>query len=224
MNKLQILIYITITQKIILAWLNRLENTHIQKTRGKHPSASSQIYTDNKDKSGIYRWTNNLNGKTYVGSGVNLAKRLRSYFNVKELNRKSSPIQDALLKYGHSSFTLEIMEYTTREKVIHREQYYINLLVPEYNVLNNAYSLLGFKHSQETLDKLKSKVISAEHKSLLSSVHRGKTVSSETREKLSIATSNYRRDNPLTAEALLNIKNKTIALASRHVKECQCEF
>lgn len=171
----------------------------------------SQILIDNKNKSGIYRWTNNLNGKTYVGSGVDLAKRLRSYFNEKELNRNPRPILDALLKYGQNSFTLEILEYTSREEVIEREQFYLNLLVPEYNVLNYAYSLLGFKHSQETLEKLKSKVISAEHKDLLSSVHKGKTVSSETKDKLSIATSNYRRDNPLTPEALLNIKNKTIA-------------
>jgi group I intron endonuclease len=52
---------------------------------------------------------NNLNGKTYVGSAINLSKRLGSYFNEKELNRNPRPIQDALLKYGHKNFTLEIL-------------------------------------------------------------------------------------------------------------------
>lgn len=37
------------------------------------------ILKDNKGKSGIYRWVNNINNKTYIGSGVNLTKRLRSY-------------------------------------------------------------------------------------------------------------------------------------------------
>lgn len=46
-----------------------------------------------------------MNGKSYVGSGVNLAKRLRSYYNQAELNRNPRPIKDALLKYGHINFT-----------------------------------------------------------------------------------------------------------------------
>jgi hypothetical protein len=53
---------------------------------------------DNRGKSGVYRWTNKLNRKSYVGSGVDLAKRLRSYYNENDLKKNSRPIQDALLK------------------------------------------------------------------------------------------------------------------------------
>lgn len=67
------------------------------------------IVKDNNGQSGVYRWVNHLNGKTYVGSGLNLTKRLGSYFNHNELNRNSRPIQHALLKYGHENFTLEIV-------------------------------------------------------------------------------------------------------------------
>lgn len=84
-------------------------------------------------------------------------------------------------------------------------------MVPEYNILKNAYSLLGFKHSQESIQKLKAKVISPEHRELLSSIHKGKLVSEETRKKLAAATANYKKNNPLTPEALANIKDKTIA-------------
>ncbi len=69
----------------------------------------SQVLNDNKNKSGIYCWTNNLNGKTYVGSGINLAKRLRSYYNRNELNRNPRPITESLLKYGYHNFTLDIL-------------------------------------------------------------------------------------------------------------------
>lgn len=169
----------------------------------------SQVLKDNKDKSGIYRWVNNLNGNTYVGSAVNLEIRLRSYYNIKELKRNSRPIKDALLKYGHSNFTLEILESCPIISLTEREQFYMDLLIPEYNILKNAYSLLGYKHSQETILKLKEKIISPEHKRIISSIHTGKVVNEDTRKKLADATANYRKKNPLSEQALENLRVKT---------------
>jgi excinuclease UvrABC nuclease subunit len=40
-----------------------------------------KIIKNNKGKSGIYRWVNQDSGKTYVGSSVNLGKRLTFYFS-----------------------------------------------------------------------------------------------------------------------------------------------
>jgi len=85
----------------------------------------------------------------------------------------------------------------------------LGLLNPEYNILKNAYSLLGFKHSEENLAKFKLKKISQEHKEILSLVHSNKEVSEETRDKLSKATLNFKKNNPLTPEALANITAKT---------------
>lgn len=182
--------------------IKRYENAELYK---------EEILRDNLDQTGLYRWVNNLNKKTYVGSAVNLAKRMRSYYSEADLKRNSRPIKDALLKYGHKNFTLEILEYCTKVELIEREQFYLDLLAPEYNILKYAYSVLGFKHSEENIEKFKSRVISPEHKQLLSAVHKGKLVSSETRKKLSIATTNYRKNNPLTPEALANIRVKTLA-------------
>ena len=143
------------------------------KSYGNAEASKKEVLKDNRGQSGIYRWVNNINGKSYVGSGVNLAKRLGSYYNKIELSRNPRPIQDALLKYGHSNFTLEILEYCLETELIEREQFYLDLLVPDYNILKYAYSLLGFKHSEETIEKLKDKIISPEHKELLSSIHSG---------------------------------------------------
>lgn len=137
---------------------------------------------------------------------MDLSKRLRSYYNDNELKRNSRPIKDALIKYGHKNFTLEILEYCPQTRLLDVEQHYLDLLVPEYNILKTAYSLLGYKHSPESLDKLKGRIISPEHKKLLSSVHKGKLVSPETRNKLATATASYKKSNPLTPEALANIK------------------
>lgn len=117
-----------------------------------------KILKDNKKKIGIYRWTNLLNNKTYIGSSINLGGRFRDYFKINYLMRykKNMIISKALLKYGYSNFKLEILEYCDMENLREREQYYFDLLKPEYNVLKIAGSLLGFKHSEESLLKLRS--------------------------------------------------------------------
>jgi group I intron endonuclease len=67
------------------------------------------------------------------------------------------PIYKALLKYGHSKFTFEILEYCDSNVLIEREQYYLSNFDFEYNVLENAHSILGFKHSEEVLEKMKGR-------------------------------------------------------------------
>jgi hypothetical protein len=57
------------------------------------------------------------------------------------LRRSKSQINQALLKYAYLGFNLEILEYTTLlEETILREQYYLDLLNPEYNILKTAGS------------------------------------------------------------------------------------
>jgi group I intron endonuclease len=98
-----------------------------------------------------------LNGNSYVGSSVNLGRRFLEYFKIDYLNRNNMVISKALLKHGYSSFSLEILEYCEPKKCIEREQYYLDLLKPEYNILLNAGSLLGFKHSDEAIAKMSIK-------------------------------------------------------------------
>jgi hypothetical protein len=68
-------------------------NAHLQK---------KFILRENKGRSGIYRWENLVNGKSYVGSSVELKNRLRQYFNNSYLNspKMKSNLSKALLKYG----------------------------------------------------------------------------------------------------------------------------
>jgi len=129
-----------------------------------------------------------------------------------ELTRNTRPVHKALLKYGHDNFILEILEYCKNTELLEREQYYLYLLNPEYNILKHAYSMLGFKHSEDNIALFKQKQISPEHREKLSFAHKGKMVSKETREKLSHATAQYKKNNPLSVEALANIKAKTAVI------------
>jgi group I intron endonuclease len=99
-----------------------------------------------------------VNGKSYIGSSIELSKRFREYFNINRLIRNNMVISKALLKYGYSEFSLEILEYCKPSEAIAREQYYFDLLKPEYNILTTAGSTLGYKHSKETKAKIKGKI------------------------------------------------------------------
>jgi hypothetical protein len=72
----------------------------------------SIILEENRDRSGVYLCKNLINGKMYVGSSVNLRRRLLQYYNAEYLERNvSMRICRALLKYGYSKFNLTILEY-----------------------------------------------------------------------------------------------------------------
>ncbi len=93
----------------------------------------------------------------YIGSSKNLRRRLRDYFNVNLLISINMPIYKAILKYGHSSFSLDILEYCDPKDVFDRENYYLNLFKPDYNILQEAGSFKGYVHSKSSKVKLKAK-------------------------------------------------------------------
>jgi len=151
------------------------------------------IYKENKNKIGIYRFLNKINGKSYVGSSTNLGTRLSIYFSKKgmssRLKNKKSLIYDALLKYGYDDFTLEILEYCKIDILIEREQYYINYFKSEYNILKAANSRLGIKHSLETRILMSIKKRGINHNLY------GKTPSYETRKRISESSKSAIRIN-----------------------------
>jgi len=104
-----------------------------------------------------------------VGSTVNLRVRLYTYFSLGSLSKSNRIIDKALLKYGYSNFSFEILEYCSRENVLVREQYYLDLLKPIYNIVEKAGSTFptrsgallgreseGYKHSEETKEKFRN--------------------------------------------------------------------
>lgn len=121
-------------------------------------SEKATILTQNRGKSGIYMWKNKVNGKTYVGSSVDLSKRLRNYFNSSYLSdlKVIMLIYKVLLAHGFVNFRLEILEYCKPSELIKTEQHYIDLLKPEYNILKIAGSRLGAKHSEQVKAKIKA--------------------------------------------------------------------
>jgi len=129
------------------------------------------ILKDNNGLPGIYLWYNNVNNNYYIGSAINLKMRMNSYFNPNYLVKDNFKIQRALIKYGHDKFSLYILEYTSSNDLVTREQYFIDTLSPYYNILKYAYSSLGFIHSEES-------------RKLLSVINTGKKHSEEALAKM----------------------------------------
>ena len=128
----------------------------------------NQILKECSGLRGIYRFTNKTNNKTYVGSGENLAKRFAIYFRKSELVKSKRPIHSAFLYYGYDNFRLDILatipnnpasgvvSIESKGELVKLEQYYLDLLDPDYNILKVAYSLKGYVHTEETKVKLKA--------------------------------------------------------------------
>jgi group I intron endonuclease len=100
------------------------------------------------------------------------------------------PIYKAILKYGHSNFIFEIIEYCEPEKTLQREQYYLDHYDFDYNVLETAHSLLGYKHTKETLAKMKNRTNALGYKHTLETIaqlresQKNKTHTDENIEKM----------------------------------------
>ena len=82
------------------------------------------------------------------------------------------PIVKALLKYGQNNFAVLIVEYVELNKLAIRETHFISKLLPYYNVLKQAYSSVGYKHTEDIKQMLtelaKNRVHSDLTKSLIS--------------------------------------------------------
>lgn len=62
------------------------------------------------DNAGVYKLTSKINNKIYIGKSVNLRKRMLEYSNYENLLKGRYYIQNAIIKHGWDSFTVEVLE------------------------------------------------------------------------------------------------------------------
>lgn len=119
----------------------------------------NKIGIENKNRTIIYQWVNLINGNLYVGSGWQGSTRLLSYFRDTTLSI-NRPIYNSIKNNQILNFMLIILEdlgktgSVTKNQMLFREQYYLNLLFKNYkssifNLAPTAGSCLGFKHSDK---------------------------------------------------------------------------
>lgn len=125
---------------------------------------------------GIYKITNIVNGKFYIGSSKEIIQRWVDHrYLLNSNNHHSKHLQSSWNKHGEQSFLFEIVEECEKEKLIEREQFYLDNLLKadlflrkESNYfIENGYNInpivrgMGVRASTESVDKmLKTKNIS----------------------------------------------------------------
>lgn len=95
-------------------------------------------------KSGIYKITNTTNGKFYIGSSTDIARRFNEHRSrLTGANHGNPILQRAWDKYGTDSFTFEVIEECTNDQqlLLEREQHYLDLLKPYLEVGYNIQRL-----------------------------------------------------------------------------------
>lgn len=77
---------------------------------------------------GIYKITNKINGKMYVGQSIDIFDRWRQHEQNHRLKLSNFAIYRAFDKYGFENFEFSVIEETTKEQLDEREVYWIQTL------------------------------------------------------------------------------------------------
>ena len=129
----------------------------------------------------------------------------------------SKVVKSAVKKYNLSSFAFMVLELfpdivdkENNKKLLDLEDFYLKSLLPNYNILTEAGSSFGYKHSEITRLNMKANY-SEERRRAMGNLNIGKTFLPSTIELLKKADLN-RNELIYSAEALQNMKKKDKAI------------
>lgn len=196
-----------------------------------------------ENNSGIYKWTNLVNGKIYIGQSSNLKKRKSRFLNF-NLEYSGEYINNSRLKYPSGEYwKYDIIEYCNVEELDNRETYYINLYNSTdksigYNLCKGGNGTRGFSPWNKGLkwtDDIKNKIsetlkgttswckgltFSKDYRNKLSESHKGKKHTDEQKKKISESIKgekSYMYGKPKSEE----IKNKIRLTKSKKVYQIE---
>jgi group I intron endonuclease len=148
-----------------------------------------QILKDTEGLSGIYMIINKITKDYYIGSAS--TNRFYARFSNHTIYfRGSKIVKLAIKKYKIENFAFLILELypdiVTKEnnhELINLEDKYLKSLLPNYNILTEAGSSFGYKHTEIDRQKMKDNY-SDERREKIGNLNRGKTLSPEIIDKI----------------------------------------
>lgn len=169
----------------------------------------------NVKRAGIYKISNLITNKFYIGSAKSLYNRWTKHISDLNLNKHANKyLQSSWNLHGSENFKFEIIEFIDNiENLLIREQYYLDLYKPfnnvGYNIALTAGSQLGCKRSKETKKKI-------------SVLNTGRKRSEEVKKKMSIASlginnSNYGKKTSDEVRKKISIGNMGKKHSAEHI-------
>jgi len=156
---------------------------------------------------GVYQIVCTNNNRRYIGASINLANRKRQHFyNLRHKNHRNPKLQKDFNLYGEDNFFFSILEVLPdKKKLLEREQYWIDLFIPEYNAeLKAGYAVSHVKHPKvrkKISKSVKNLWENPEYRANFSAKNKGRVsnrkgvkLSEETKEK--IRQANLGENNP----------------------------
>jgi len=142
---------------------------------------------------GIYKITNLIDGKVYIGQTVNYNKRKKRHLSsLKNGNHHNEHLQRAFDKHGEDSFKIELIKKCNIEELDKLERYYIKELDAcnhdkGYNMMYGGQRYRNF--TKEVRLKMseagKGRKFTNEHKKKIGLAHKGRKLSQEHISKIS---------------------------------------
>lgn len=101
---------------------------------------------------GVYLMTCNINNKQYIGSSTDISGRLSTHFGRETRLYPYKPLYIDIVEYGRDNFTWTVLEECDRSELIAREQYYYDIIKPEYNQIRpNNMNKFNSKECEERI-------------------------------------------------------------------------
>lgn len=124
------------------------------------------ITLPHKRVSGIYCIQNIVNKKKYIGSSIDIYYRLYRHKSDLLKNRHANKhLQSSYNKYGRDNFNTFIIEEVDELNILEKEQYYVDIINPEYNKIKDVIrNLLPEESKRKISSTLKNKYKSGEIK------------------------------------------------------------
>ena len=200
--------------KLLIKFLNEnklnpvyiYEDLHLEDTK-------NLIKKEIENLSGIYLIFNKITGDYYIGS-ASTNKFFARFSNHLIYFRGSKIIKHAVKKYKLNNFAFlilelfpEIVNKENNKKLLDLEDFYLKSLLPNYNILTEAGSSFGYKHTELTRIKMKANY-SLERRKSIGNLNRDKKLSLETVEKIR-KKALTRKNRFFSDKALLNMKKKS---------------
>lgn len=167
----------------------------------------ANIKKDTVNLAGVYLILNKVTLDYYIGSAS--TDRIHIRFTNHLINFTGSKmVKLAVRKYGLDNFAFIVLEVfpvkinaENNKQLLDLEDFYLKSLLPNYNILTEAGSSFGYKHTE--IDRIKMKAIySNKRREAIGSLNRGKILSEET----------SRSPRKFSEEVLANMKKKSVGI------------